>query len=30
MQKKVHYGDSKLSLRMQLVRLGFNTEWIKL
>lgn len=28
--KKECYGDSKLSLTMQQVRLGFNTEWVKL
>ena len=29
-EKKMRYGDSRLSLRMQQVRLGFNTQWIKL
>lgn len=26
----MHFGDSKLSLRMQQVRLAFRTDWIKL
>lgn len=26
----MHFGDSKLSLRMQQVRLAFSTDWIKL
>jgi len=30
MQNKVRYGDSKLSLGLQQVRLGFSSVWTEL